>query len=115
MILIKDLGMEKVFSALADSNRRKIIELLHESDSTLLELNEFFPVSFQALSKHIKILEDAQIVLKKKQGKYRLLSLNRESLELPLKWMSYYADFWNESFDKLEQLINSENQRGDKK
>jgi DNA-binding transcriptional ArsR family regulator len=98
--------MEKVFAALADGNRRKIIELLHQKDSTLLELNENFEVSFQALSKHIKVLEGAEIVTKKKQGKYRVLSLNRNPLQQSLKWISYYSDFWNQSFDKLENLID---------
>ncbi len=101
--------MESVFSALADSNRRRIIELLHEKDSTLLELSEEFSVSFQALSKHLRILEKANIVSKRKQGKYRILSLNKESFQEPLKWISYYSNFWNDSFDQLNELINQEN------
>lgn len=104
--------MEKVFPALADINRRKIIELLHEKDSTLLELSKNFPVSFQALSKHIKILEEANIVTKKKQGKFRILTLNRSTLKTPLEWISYYSNFWNQSFDKLNDLINQENNDG---
>lgn len=103
----------KIFAALADGNRRKIIELLHQKDATLLELNAHFPISFQALSKHIKILETAQLLTKEKQGKYRILSLNRVSLRLPLEWISYYSSFWNESFDKLDALINSKKGNGD--
>lgn len=104
--------MEKVFSALADRNRRKIVELLHEQDSTLLELNTHFEISFQALSKHLKILEEASVIRKQRQGKYNILSLNRNSLEEPLKWISYYADFWNQSFDQLNDLINRSQQDG---
>ncbi len=104
--------MEKTFSALADSNRRKVIELLHEKDSTLLELAEGFSISFQALSKHIKILEKAGIVNKRKQGKYRILSLNREVLQEPLRWISYYSNFWNESFDQLSELIDQQQRDG---
>jgi DNA-binding transcriptional ArsR family regulator len=104
--------MEKVFSALADNNRRKIIELLHKEDSTLLELSDKFPVSFQALSKHIKILESAEIITKRRKGKYKLLSLNRKSLRSTLEWISFYSSFWEESFDKLEEQIKQEN--GDK-
>ncbi len=107
--------IDKVFVALADRNRRKIVELLHEKDSTLLELAEFFPISFQALSKHIKILESAKILNKKKQGKYRILSLNRNSLKSSLEWISYFSNFWNESFDKLDALINKTNLDGDPK
>ncbi len=99
---------DKVFSALADSNRRKIIELLHYQETTLLELSESFPFSFQALSKHIKILESAQIINKTKQGKYRILSLNKQALKSSLEWISFYSDFWNDSFDKLENLIDND-------
>ncbi|WP_136466389.1 ArsR/SmtB family transcription factor [Flagellimonas onchidii] len=105
--------MESIFSALADSNRRQVVELLHEKNSTLLELHENFSISFQALSKHIKILEEAQLVQKEKKGKYRILSLNRSSMEPVLKWISYYSNFWNESFDKLELLIQKQNQDND--
>jgi len=109
------MNQGKVFSALSDGNRRRIIELLHQKDSTLLELNELFSISFQALSKHIKILESAQLLTKKKEGKYRVLSLNRNALQLPLEWISYYSNFWNESFDKLNELIDKNNMDGDSK
>ena len=97
---------DKIFSALADGTRRKIIEKLSVKDSTLLEMTESFSISFQALSKHIKILEVAEIITKEKQGKYRMLSLNRKAFEPSLKWISYYSNFWNQSFDKLDELIN---------
>ena len=96
---------DAVFSALADGNRRRIIELLHAKNATLLELTESFPISFQALSKHIKILESAQILRKEKHGKYRILSLNHDTLRSPLEWISFYSRFWNGSFDKLHDLI----------
>ncbi|WP_420602552.1 ArsR/SmtB family transcription factor [Flagellimonas sp.] len=100
--------MENIFSALADSNRRQVVELLHQKDSTLLELQENFSISFQALSKHIKVLEEAKIVSKQRKGKYRILSLNRDSMEPALKWITYYSNFWNQSFDKLELLIQKQ-------
>ena len=105
---------DKVFSALADKNRRKLIELLHQGDSTLMELSGFFPdISFQALSKHIKILESAQLISKRRQGKYKILSLNRASLEQSLAWISFYANFWKESFDQLEENIQKHKAQDD--
>ena len=74
----------------------------------MLELADNFSISFQAMSKHIKILENAQIVNKERQGKYRILSLNRKSLKPSLEWISYYSNFWNESFHKLDEIINSQ-------
>jgi len=95
---------DAVFSALADGNRRKIIEILYSQNTTLLELAESFPISFQALSKHIKILESADILKKERRGKYRVLSLNPDALRSPLEWISFYSSFWNGSFDKLYDL-----------
>lgn len=109
---IEIINQDKIFPALADGNRRKIIELLHQKDSTLLELSGSFSISFQALSKHIKILENAQIVTKRIKGKYRILSLNNNSLKSSLEWISYYSSFWNASFDKLDELINKTNLDG---
>lgn len=96
---------DKIFSALADKSRRKIVEILHEKDSSILELTESFSMSFQALSKHIKILEKAKIVSKKKYGKFVICSLNNQALRTSLQWISYYSNFWNESFNKLDSLI----------
>ncbi len=99
---------DKVFAALADKNRRKIIEILHEKDLSILEMTSSFSISFQALSKHIKILEEARLLSKRRQGKFMICSLNKASLNTSLKWISYYSDFWNESFDKLDHLINKQ-------
>lgn len=107
------LDEDRVFAALADKNRRKVIELLHENDSTLLELSGSFPISFQALSKHIKILENAQLLTKQSQGKYRKLSLNRNTLKVSMKWIAYFSDFWHQSFDQLDDLINQNSQEDD--
>ncbi len=102
---IEEEKTDLIFSALADRTRRKIVELLHEQDATILELTGSFSMSFQALSKHIKILENAGIVRKNRQGKFFVCSLNHESLRTSLKWISYYSNFWNSSFNKLDKLI----------
>ena len=100
-----------MFAALADKNRRKLVELLHQQDSTLLELAPHFDMSFQALSKHIKILERAHVLSKQQQGKYRVLSLNRAALQQSLQWITTYSNFWTGSFDKLSALIDENRQR----
>ncbi len=99
---------DKIFSALADKSRRRVVEMLHKKDASILELSESFSMSFQALSKHIKILESAGVVTKKKQGKFVICSLDHKALKKSLKWISYYSNFWNESFNKLDGLIKKE-------
>lgn len=107
-MITKEDQTDKVFSALADKSRRKVVEMLHKKDASILELSESFSMSFQALSKHIKILEAAGIVAKEKQGKFMICSLDHEALKKSLKWISYYSNFWNESFNKLDGLIKKE-------
>lgn len=106
------IDTDKVFSALADKNRRKVVELLHKKEASIQELLPFFSVSFQGLSKHIKVLEEAQIVEKKRQGKFMICSLNRDALHTSLQWMERYSKLWNASFDTLEQLVDEE-KKGD--
>ncbi len=106
MLVLNYKTEDKVFSALADYNRRKIIELLQEGDSSLLELAKHFSISFQALSKHIKILEEAGVVTKIQMGKFRIISLNRDATKPVMKWISHHFNFWNESFDRLSQSID---------
>lgn len=96
---------DRVFSALADPSRRKVIELLHQRDMTILDLSSSFDMSFQALSKHIKILEAAGIINKKQEGKFRVCALNHQALSKSLQWISYYSNFWSESLSRLENII----------
>ncbi len=102
------MNVDKVFSALADQNRRRIVELLHGRRSTILDLSQNFDISFQALSKHLKILESAGIIKKEKKGKFVECSVNRATLKEPLKWISYYSDFWNDSFSRLDKIIKDQ-------
>ena len=104
--------MDVVFSALSDGNRRRIIEILHGKDSTVMELAESFSTSFQAVSKHIQILEEAGIVTKKRRGKYKVCSLNAQSMKETLNWIAYFSWFWNKSFDRLDALIKQKETNG---
>ena len=99
---------DQVFSALADKSRRRIVEMLHKKDASILELTDSFNMSFQALSKHVRILENAAIVKKRKQGKFMICSLNHQAFSDSLKWISYYSNFWNESFTKLDAIIKKQ-------
>jgi DNA-binding transcriptional ArsR family regulator len=107
VLVLSSNNEDKVFSALADGNRRRIIELLREGDSSLLELARHFSISFQALSKHIKILEEAGVIIKQQKGKFRIISLNRDSTKPMIKWINHHFDFWNESLEKLSASIDS--------
>ncbi len=97
-----------IFAALADRQRRKILELLHAGESTLLELSDAFDISFQAVSRHIQLLEEAGLVDKRKAGKYRILTINRQAFTPVLAWIRDYTQLWQTSFDRLEKIIDTD-------
>ena len=107
------VNTDSIFAALADKSRRKVVEILHENDASILELTESFTMSFQALSKHVKILEKANIVTKKRQGKFMICSLNNHALKSSLEWISYHHNFWNDSFSNLDSLIKKKNDQNE--
>lgn len=114
MTKTKAVNLDKVFSALADPTRRAILEKLKSTDSTLLELAEGFDMSFQAVAKHIKVLDRAGLLYKEKQGRYQICKYRPEPMFDALVWLSRHYDMWNESFQSLEQLLDQEQKEKDK-
>jgi len=98
--------LDKVFKALADPTRRAILQKLKESDSTLLELSENFNMSFQAVAKHIKVLEHAGLLQKERAGKYQICKYHPEPMFRAMTWLSQHYDMWHDSFQTLEKLLD---------
>lgn len=98
--------LDMIFSALSDPKRRKILEILDGEDSTLLALASSFDISFQAISKHLKVLEQARLVTKHKQGKYYICSYNPETLKAAIDWISKHHKFWQKNFDRLADFLD---------
>lgn len=83
-----------------------MVELLAQGDLSIQALSTSFPMSFQAVSKHVMVLQQADIVVKKREGKFRILSLNNEAFRPAIDWISYHGRMWNASFDRLDELTN---------
>ncbi|MDR6999758.1 autorepressor SdpR family transcription factor [Neobacillus niacini] len=79
--------MNEVFKALADPNRRKILDLLKEQDLTAGEIADQFEMSKPSISNHLKILKSAGLVLDEKKGQFVLYSLNSTILQDVIKWL----------------------------
>ncbi len=82
----------KVFSALADPTRRDLVARLADGDATVSELAAPYDVSVQAVSKHLKVLEDAGLVTKGRQAQSRPVHLEAEVLDLMTAWLQRYRD-----------------------
>jgi DNA-binding transcriptional ArsR family regulator len=98
--------LDRVFSALADPTRRKIIELVKEREYTVGEIGALFEMSLPAVSKHLKVLDDANLLNRARNGKYRLCRYNPEPCREAMKWINDQHQFWNESLDALGDFLD---------
>ena len=93
------------FAALADPTRREILARLAEGEATVNELAEPFPVSLQAISKHLKVLERAGLITRGRSAQWRPARLRGRPLEDAVDWLERYRRFWEESFDRLDDHL----------
>ena len=103
-MVVDQLG--QTFAALSDPTRRGMIERLSQGPASVHGLTESFAVSQQMISKHIACLVRARIVIKKKRGRESVCTLRPEAIKKVSDWAAYYRRFWEESFDKLELVVN---------
>jgi DNA-binding transcriptional ArsR family regulator len=101
-----DRQLNSVFAALADPTRRAIIERLALGEATAGELAEPFGISKPAISKHLKVLENANLIVRKKDAQWRLFELQSESLRVASDWIARYRKFWEDQLDALADYLN---------
>jgi DNA-binding transcriptional ArsR family regulator len=97
--------LTQVFSALADPTRRSILMRLMQGDASVAELAEPFAMSQPAVSKHLKVLETAGLISRSRVATSRYSHLEAQPLKEANEWMQKYKQFWNESFDRLDQAL----------
>ena len=97
--------LNAVFAALADPTRRAIIERLSRSEARVTEVAEPFPISLNAVSKHIRVLETSGVVERRRRGRDHILSINARSLDEVDGWIERTRRFWEERLDAMERLL----------
>jgi DNA-binding transcriptional ArsR family regulator len=103
--------LSEVFSALADPTRRAILARLAEGEATVNQLAEPFPISLQAVSKHLKILERAGLITRGKQAQWRPCRLDAGPLREVADWVTGYQRFWEQRYDRLGGYLKQIQQR----
>jgi DNA-binding transcriptional ArsR family regulator len=98
--------LDKVFEALAHKHRREIIYVLGLQPHSISQLARQRGLSLPAIHKHIKILEDADMVIHKKIGRTHFLTLNRQSLRGLQDWVMQYHPYWGNDKETLENYVN---------
>jgi DNA-binding transcriptional ArsR family regulator len=98
--------LDSTFAALADPTRRAILKRLAQGEASVNELAEPFPMSVQAVSKHLKVLERAGLVTRGRSAQLRPARLAGAPLKEAVDYLETYRQFWQESFDELEKRLH---------
>ena len=98
--------LTSTFSALADPTRRAILVRLTEGEATVKELAEPFPISVQAVSKHLKVLERAGLIARGRSAQRRPARLQEAPLQEAVEWLEKYRLLWEGSFDRLDERLH---------
>ena len=99
--------LSKVFAALADPTRRDVVARLSTADANVRELAEPYEISVQAVSKHLKVLEDAGLVSRPGVGQRRAVHLEAEVFDLMTSWIERYRQQAEERFRRLDALLDT--------
>jgi len=99
---------QDLFQAISDPTRREIIDLLAHRSLPVNEVADRFDISRPAVSKHIKILSECGLVKVRQEGRKRFCRADPSRLREVLEWAARYREFWAESLDTLEELLDEE-------
>jgi DNA-binding transcriptional ArsR family regulator len=97
--------LDRTFAALADPTRRAILERLSAGEATVSELAEPFPVSVQAVSKHLKVLEGAGLITRGRTAQLRPSRIDGAALKEAAEWIEGYRSFWERGFDRMDRRL----------
>jgi DNA-binding transcriptional ArsR family regulator len=100
-----DEQLDLIFAALADPTRRAILAQLAQGEATVNELAEPFAISLPAISKHLKVLERAGLISRGREAQWRPCRLEPAPLEEAQNWIGTYREIWEESFSRLDDLL----------
>ncbi len=100
--------LDRTFAALADPTRRAILARLAEGEATVNELAAPFAISLPAISRHLKVLETARLIVRERDRQYQRCRLAPRALTDAAEWIEFTRDFWTRSLDRLEAHLAKE-------
>jgi DNA-binding transcriptional ArsR family regulator len=101
--------LDRTFAALADPTRRAILRRLAKGDATPSQLAKPFPVSIQAVSKHLKVLEEAGLISRGRSAQLRPAHIEAKALKEAADWIEGYRGFWEDGFERMERRLKGRN------
>lgn len=103
------------FAALAEPNRRRIVEIIAQSgEIAATDISDQFSISAPAISQHLKILREAELIKMEKRAQQRIYSIHAEGMDDMWAWLSRMRDLWNKRFDAFDALLLEEHNKQNK-
>lgn len=99
--------LSQTFAALSDPTRRDILARLTRGEATVNELAEPYAISLPAISRHLKVLEAARLIERRRDAQFRLCRLNAAPLQAATDWLERYAAFWDSKLDALAPFVET--------
>lgn len=103
--MVESIILDNVFMALADATRRSILERVSKSEMSIGEIAQYYSLTFAGVSKHIKVLERAGIVTKRRRGKEQVVIVVPQTMAIARHEIERYARMWGDRFDLLDNVL----------
>lgn len=101
------LQLNFIFSALADPTRRDILKRVGKTELSIGEIAKYYNLTFAAVSKHLKVLEKAKLIFKRREGKQQMVQVSPAAIKDAAKYLEQYEAMWNTRLDSLEQYLHT--------
>jgi DNA-binding transcriptional ArsR family regulator len=111
MVEYQSTHLDAVFKAVSDPTRRAILARLALADARVTDIAKDFPMSLNAVSKHLRVLESATLVRRTVVGREHVLALNAEAMAEAAGWMDHYRRFWEERLANLDALMTERSKK----
>jgi DNA-binding transcriptional ArsR family regulator len=105
MVQYSNSLLDASFAALSDPTRRGVLEQLWDADASITDLAEKFDMTLTGMKKHVRVLEQAGLVITQKVGRVRTCKLGARGLEEEAAWIEKHRQLWSERFDQLDKVI----------
>lgn len=99
-------ALDTVFSALSDPTRRGLLARLAEGEQNVVQLTAAFDISQPAISRHIRILDEAGLVRREKRGRETFVMAQTEAAQGAAAWLDHYVRFWSQHFDRMDDILS---------
>ncbi len=104
-------ALDRTFAALADPTRRRILEHLARGQHRVTDLARPYDMSLPAISKHLRVLEKAGLLRRRRYGRVHQIQLEAKPLKQAAEWVEFYRQFWEDSLDRLADYLEKTNNK----